>query len=129
VAHQVIAERRKTPNWREVKDLLTLLMKSQDSETGEGLSDDQIAIELEVFISAGHETTAHCTFHTLPFLHVMPFNMYHLCCGRTQALAWVLYHLANNQRVLGELRQEVDTVLCPLAQGRAGQALTKCGHR
>jgi cytochrome P450 len=51
-------------NWREVKDLLTLLMKSQDSESGEGLSDDQIAIELEVFISAGHETTAHCTCPT-----------------------------------------------------------------
>jgi cytochrome P450 len=60
VAHKVIAERRKMENWREVKDLLTLLMKSQDSESGEGLSDDQIAIELEVFISAGHETTAHC---------------------------------------------------------------------
>jgi cytochrome P450 len=64
VAHKVIAERRKKENWREVKDLLTLLMKSQDSESGEGLSDDQIAIELEVFISAGHETTAHCTCPT-----------------------------------------------------------------
>lgn len=35
-------------------------MTSQDSEAGEGLSDSQIAIELEVFMSAGHETTAHC---------------------------------------------------------------------
>lgn len=70
VAHKVIAERRKMENWREVKDLLTLLMKSQDSESGEGLSDDQIAIELEVFISAGHETTAHCTD---------PTNLLRLC--------------------------------------------------
>lgn len=62
VAQQVIAERRKREDWREIKDLLTLLMRSQDEEDGEGLSDNQIAIELEVFLSAGHETTAHCMF-------------------------------------------------------------------
>lgn len=105
VAHKVIAERRKKENWREVKDLLTLLMKSQDSESGEGLSDDQIAIELEVFISAGHETTAH-------------------------SMAWVLYHLANNPAVLAELRQEIDGVMAdrtwPTQEGLKQCQLLQC---
>jgi cytochrome P450 len=101
VAQQAIEDRRRTENWDQTKDLLSILMKSNEKENdqidsgkfpdtinskNDSAGDYQIAIELEVFLSAGHETTAH-------------------------SMAWTLYHLARNSAILKQLQEEVDAVL------------------
>lgn len=58
---KAIEKRRATPDWEGINDLLTTLLTSVDSETGEKMPDEQIARELGAFIAAGHETSAHCT--------------------------------------------------------------------
>jgi cytochrome P450 len=63
---KAIEKRRATENWEEIKDLLTILLTSVDSETGEKMPDDQIARELGAFIAAGHETSAHSTKTSSP---------------------------------------------------------------
>lgn len=67
-------------------DLLTLLLKAADPETGEGLSDDEIKANLVTFIIAGHETTSN-------------------------ALTWALYLLSQDDTVRGALEEEVDRCL------------------
>ena len=42
------------------QDLLTLLMRARDPETGEGLSEEDVRSNILTFIAAGHETTANC---------------------------------------------------------------------
>jgi cytochrome P450 len=39
-------------------DLLSLLLRARDEETGEGMSDEQLRAEVVTIIGAGHETTA-----------------------------------------------------------------------
>lgn len=51
----------------ESKDLLTLMMRTRDEETGEGLSDAMLRDQVMTFFLAGHETTA----QTLKWLFVM----------------------------------------------------------
>lgn len=41
-------------------DILTLLLKAADPETGEALSETEIRANILTFIAAGHETTANC---------------------------------------------------------------------
>ena len=62
---KAIEKRRATENWEEINDLLTILLTSVDSETGEKMPDEQIARELGAFIAAGHETSAHSTLSPL----------------------------------------------------------------
>jgi len=45
---------------RAPQDMLTLLMRARDPETGEGLSEEDIRSNILTFIAAGHETTANC---------------------------------------------------------------------
>lgn len=45
---------------RAPQDLLTLLMRARDRETGEGLSEEDVRSNILTFIAAGHETTANC---------------------------------------------------------------------
>lgn len=83
---KAIEKRRATENWEEINDLLTILLTSVDSETGEKMPDEQIARELGAFIAAGHETSAH-------------------------TLAWTLYHMLQNPDVTERCRTEVDEVM------------------
>jgi cytochrome P450 len=73
------------------RDILTLLLEAQDTETGRGLSEAEVKSNIITFIAAGHETTAN-------------------------ALAWSLYLLSQSpewsERVAAEARRE-------LAPGRA----------
>ena len=67
-------------------DLLGMLLAARDTETGEGLSDNQLRDEVLTIIVAGHETTAN-------------------------ALSWVWYLLARHPDAEARLHDEVDRVL------------------
>jgi cytochrome P450 len=66
-------------------DLLGLLLKVRDEETGQALSDVDIRDTLMTFVAAGHETTA-------------------------IALTWALYLVANDPECQAALRAEADAV-------------------
>jgi cytochrome P450 len=66
-------------------DLLTLLLKAADPETGQGLGDAEVRANIGTFIGAGHETTAN-------------------------ALSWSLYLLSQAPDVRARVEREVDEV-------------------
>jgi cytochrome P450 len=74
-------------------DLLSMLLRARDEETGEGMSDQQICDEAITLFFAGHETIA-------------------------TALTWTWYLLAAHPDVQGLVQDEVDRVL----QGRSPSA-------
>lgn len=67
------------------RDLLTLLLETQRSETGDGLTDAEIGANVITFIGAGHETTAN-------------------------ALTWSLFLLSRAPEWQDRLAQEADRV-------------------
>jgi cytochrome P450 len=71
---------------RVQRDILTLLLEAQDTETGRGLSEAEVKSNIITFIAAGHETTAN-------------------------GLAWSLYLLSQSpawsDRVAAEARREL----------------------
>jgi cytochrome P450 len=79
---RIVAERRTSRD--APADLITLLLGARDPETGQAMSDREIADNLLTFITAGHETTA-------------------------LALTWTFYLLSRHpeveQRVLQEITQ------------------------
>lgn len=64
-------------------DLMTALLKAQDPETGQGLSDLEVSSNILTFILAGHETTA-------------------------RALGWTFHLLAHAPQVRAEVEAEAD---------------------
>lgn len=80
----LISERRKDPN--PPRDLLTMLLLTQDNETGKPLSDLQIRDEIATMLMAGHETLA-------------------------ASLSWALYELATQPGLSDSLFAENDAVL------------------
>ncbi|MBY0296349.1 MAG: cytochrome P450 [Methylobacterium sp.] len=64
-------------------DLMTLLLRAQDPETGQGLSDLEVKANIVTFIGAGHETTAN-------------------------ALTWTLYCLSQDEEARGRAEAEID---------------------
>ncbi|MPR34576.1 cytochrome P450 [Salmonirosea aquatica] len=67
-------------------DLLDMLMRTRDEETGETMSDGQLRDEVTTIFMAGHETTAN-------------------------ALSWALYLLARYPEVAHKIREESTEVL------------------
>ena len=53
-------------------DILTLLLKAQDPETGLAMSEDDLRANITTFIGAGHETTANAMTWTLFLLSQSP---------------------------------------------------------
>jgi len=53
-------------------DLLTLLLRAQDPETGRGISEEDVRANIVTFIGAGHETTANALTWTLYLLSQAP---------------------------------------------------------
>ncbi|MDQ3907388.1 MAG: cytochrome P450 [Acidobacteriota bacterium] len=92
IIYRMIAERRRRHERGEdeADDLLTMLMRARDEETGEAMSDRQLRDEAVTIMVAGHETTA-------------------------LALAWAFYLLSLNAEAERKLRAELDGVL----RGRA----------
>jgi cytochrome P450 len=68
------------------EDLLTLLLRAADPETGRGLSEEDVRANIVTFIGAGHETTAN-------------------------ALTWALQLIAQSPAVEARLHAELDAVL------------------
>jgi cytochrome P450 len=54
------------------EDLLTLLLRAADPETGRGLSEEDVRANIVTFIGAGHETTANALTWTLYLLSQAP---------------------------------------------------------
>ena len=81
VIYGIIDERRATSSAHN--DLLDMLLKASDGNTGEKMTDRQLRDEVITIFGAGHETTANL-------------------------LSWTLYLLARHPDVLAKLRQEID---------------------
>jgi cytochrome P450 len=80
VVFDIIGARRRTDEVRE--DLLDMLLRARDEETGEGMTDRQLRDEVMTFVLAGHETTA-------------------------MALSWTWHLLARHPAAAERLRAEV----------------------
>jgi cytochrome P450 len=80
----VIAERRRHP--AEDRDLLSMLLSARDEETGEGMTDEQVRVEVTTFLLAGQETTS-------------------------LALTWTWYLLSQHPDARRRLEEELDSVL------------------
>jgi enediyne biosynthesis protein E7 len=80
VVYRILSERRRTPT--DSHDLLSLLLRERDEETGAGMSDPQLRNETITLLLAGHETTAN-------------------------ALAWTFYLLAKHPEEMERLHAEV----------------------
>lgn len=68
------------------EDLLTLLLRAKDPETGQGLTDVEVQANIVTFIGAGHETTAN-------------------------ALTWSIYLVSQDEGVRARVEEELDRVL------------------
>jgi cytochrome P450 len=64
---RLLAAGEEAPN-----DILTLLLRAQDPETGKGISVDDVRANIVTFIMAGHETTANALTWTLYLLSQAP---------------------------------------------------------
>jgi cytochrome P450 len=80
----IIESRRKTGETRD--DLLDMLLRATDDETGEGMSDAQLRDEMVTLFTAGHETTA-------------------------TSMAWTLYLLAQHPEVVKRAKVEIKATL------------------
>jgi cytochrome P450 len=80
----VINERRQHPS--DGADLLSMLLTARDEETGEGMSDEQLRVEVTTFLLAGQETTS-------------------------LALTWTWYLLSQHPAAQRRLEDELDAVL------------------
>jgi cytochrome P450 len=84
-ATERIIARRRAEKGEPGRDILGRLLATRDPETGQPMSDAQVADNLLTFIAAGHETTA-------------------------KALTWTLYLLARAPRWQASVRAEVTSV-------------------
>jgi cytokinin trans-hydroxylase len=73
-------------NLAEKNDLLNLMIKAEDAETGTKMTQHELISEIIIFLVAGHETTAH-------------------------SMTWFLLHTAQHLDWQKKLQEEVDTVL------------------
>jgi cytochrome P450 len=80
----VISQRRQGPS--DGADLLSMLLSARDEETGEGMTDEQLRVEVTTFLLAGQETTS-------------------------LALTWLWYLLSQHPPAQRRLEEEIDTVL------------------
>jgi cytochrome P450 len=80
----VIAERRRAAT--DSPDLLSMLLAARDDDTGEGMTDEQLRVEVTTFLLAGQETTS-------------------------LALTWIWYLLSQHPSSRVRLEAELDTVL------------------
>ena len=78
--------RSKQASDRDNGDVLSMLIKARDAETGMTLSEDELLGHVSVIFSAGHETSAN-------------------------ALTWTLFLLSQHPEVAADLLDELDTVL------------------
>ncbi len=78
--------RSKQDSDRDSGDVLSMLIKARDAETGMTLSEDELLGHVSVIFSAGHETSAN-------------------------ALTWTLFLLSQHPEIAADLLDELDSVL------------------
>jgi cytochrome P450 len=79
-------------------DLLTLLLRAQDPQTGRAISEEDVRANIVTFIGAGHETTAN-------------------------ALTWSLYLLSQSPEWRERAQAEVDARFDPESQGDLSETM------
>ena len=79
-------------------DLLTLLLRAQDPQTGRAISEEDVRANIVTFIGAGHETTAN-------------------------ALTWTLYLLSQAPQWRARAEAEVDAAFDPESSADPGDSL------
>ena len=84
IVSALVRERRR--EGRDHGDLLSMLIRARDEETGEEMTDDQLRGEALTFLLAGYETTA-------------------------TALSWTWYLLASHPSARQRVRDEVESVI------------------
>ncbi|CUA74077.1 NADPH-ferrihemoprotein reductase [Rhizoctonia solani] len=84
LADEIVEDRKRHPV--EKKDLLNAMLLGKDPQTGQGLSEENIKLQMLTFLIAGHETTS-------------------------RVLAFAMTHILKNPEVYSKIRQEVDIVL------------------
>ncbi|KAG8707689.1 hypothetical protein FRC09_001668 [Ceratobasidium sp. 395] len=84
LADQIVDDRKKHPI--EKKDLLNAMLLGKDTQTGEGLTEENVKAQMLTFLIAGHETTS-------------------------GMLSFAMAHIMKNPEVYAKVRQEVDSVL------------------
>jgi cytochrome P450 len=92
VVYRILAERRARGEEAWPDDLLTVLLRQRDEETGRGMTDGQLRDEAVTLLLAGHETTAN-------------------------ALAWTFHLLSRHPETLERLRAEAVETLGDRAPG------------
>ena len=83
VEHMIAVRRRDVG---DRSDLLSMLLSARDEESGEGMTDEQLRVEVTTFLLAGQETTS-------------------------LALTWTWYLLSQHPDVQRRLEDEIDAVL------------------
>ncbi|MEO5959235.1 MAG: cytochrome P450 [Opitutaceae bacterium] len=87
VVYRIVAQRRRAQDTGALDgDLISMLLRVRDGETGSGFSDEQLRNEAITFLLAGHETTAN-------------------------ALAWTFYLLAQHPESGRRISEEVAATL------------------
>lgn len=69
---EFLAERLALPDNGHVRDIVDLLLEAKDTETGEGLSHEEIVEEIATLTAAGFDTTSRSLFWTLYLLALYP---------------------------------------------------------
>jgi len=102
VVYRILSARRRQP--ADAHDLLSILLRERDEETGTGLSDHQLRNETITLLLAGHETTAN-------------------------ALAWTFYLLASHPEEMEKLRDEATAVIGDRTPGPDDLTSLPCTER
>lgn len=128
---RIIAERRKAGS--PGADILGRLMSARDPESGQPMSDKQLADNLLTFIAAGHETTAKAMTWTLYLLARSSEWQRRVraevidVCGASPVEAAHLEQLTITEQVLKESMRLYPPA--PVLTRMAGSALQLGGHR
>jgi cytochrome P450 len=86
IVYEIIECRQQEPEESSKRDLLNMLLKARDPDSGEGLSLKQVRNEIITLLIAGHETTAN-------------------------ALTWSLHLLSRHPEIQQSVRDEATSVL------------------
>ncbi len=88
----------------EKNDLLNLMIKAEDAETGTKMTEHELISEILIFLVAGHETTAHCKCQNVTLILDTCHNLF------STAMTWFLLHTAQSPEWQKKLQDEVDAV-------------------
>ncbi len=114
-------------------DILTLLLRAKDPESGARLSESEVRANILTFIAAGHETTANCLAWSLYLLSQSPQWAERLCAEADRALDGDIAGLGDRLIETRAVIEESNRLYPPLAAisraARGPDTLSGCGIR